>query len=70
MKKNFKHFLGFSAFLILTSLCFAQSSINNNDSKILSYQYVKKLNAVFDFVLQNYVDELDPKILYEGALKG
>lgn len=70
MKKYFKHFFGFSAFLFFTSLCFAQSSINNNDSKILSYQYVKKLNAVFDFVLQNYVDELDPKILYEGALKG
>ena len=70
MKKYFKHFLGFSAFLFFTSLCFAQSYINNNDSKILSYQYVKKLNAVFDFVLQNYVDELDPEILYQGALKG
>lgn len=55
--------------LCCSSLCFAESSVNQ-DNKISSFQYVKKLNSVFDFVLQNYVDELDPKILYEGALKG
>ena len=57
------------AFLLCTSQCFAESSVEN-DSKISSFQYVKKLNSVFDFVQQNYVDEIDPKILYEGALKG
>lgn len=31
---------------------------------------MKTINSVFDFVQQNYVEELDPKILYEGALKG
>lgn len=56
-------------FLCCSSLCFAESSVGQ-DNKISSFQYVKKLNSVFDFVLQNYVDELDPKILYEGALKG
>ncbi len=55
--------------LCCSTLCFAESSVNQ-DNKISSFQYVKKLNSVFDFVLQNYVDELDPKILYEGALKG
>lgn len=55
--------------LLLASQCFAQSS-SNTENKLSSFQYVKKLNSVFDFVLQNYVDELDPKILYEGALKG
>ena len=57
------------AFLLCSFQCFAESSVEN-DSKITSFQYVKKLNSVFDFVQQNYVDELDPKILYEGALKG
>ncbi|MBQ7752069.1 MAG: S41 family peptidase [Treponema sp.] len=59
------------SFLILTfaSQCFAQSSIDS-DSKISSFQYMKKLNSVFDFVQMNYVDDLDPKLLYEGALKG
>ncbi|MCR4579976.1 MAG: S41 family peptidase [Treponema sp.] len=68
--------LRYSVFLIVTILiifftsqCFAQSS-TNNDSKISSFQYVKKLNSVFDFVQQNYVDEVDPRVLYEGALKG
>ena len=56
-------------FLLCTAQCFAESSVEN-DSKITSFQYVKKLNSVFDFVQQNYVDEIDPKILYEGALKG
>lgn len=55
--------------LLCTSQCFAQSS-NAGDTKISSFQYMKKLNSVFDYVQQNYVDEIDPKILYEGALKG
>ncbi|MCR5063276.1 MAG: S41 family peptidase [Treponema sp.] len=54
--------------IIFTSQCFAESS--DKESKISSYQYLKKLNQVYDFVQQNYVDEVDPKILYEGALKG
>lgn len=31
---------------------------------------MREINKVFDIVQQNYVDELDPKILYEGAIKG
>ncbi len=67
MKKIIK--IIYFAILLLASQCFAESSIGN-DTKVSSFQYVKKLNSVFDFVLQNYVEELDPKILYEGALKG
>ena len=67
MKKTIKVI---AAVILLCSFqCFAESSVEN-DSKITSFQYVKKLNSVFDFVQQNYVDEIDPKILYEGALKG
>lgn len=51
------------------SFVFAQSR-NSNESKASSFQYMKKINSVFDFVQQNYVDEIDPLILYEGALKG
>ena len=67
MKKIFKAIA--IVFLLCSFQCFADSSVEN-DSKITSFQYVKKLNSVFDFVQQNYVDEIDPKILYEGALKG
>ncbi len=59
-----------SAVVLLCSFqCFAESSVEK-DSKITSYQYLKKINQVYDFVQENYVDEIDPKILYEGALKG
>ena len=58
-----------SVFILFTTQCFAESTVDS-DSKISSYQYLKKLNSVFDFVQKNYVDELDPEILYQGALKG
>ena len=69
-KLRYGIFIAVTLFIVFfTSQCFAQSSAEK-DSKISSFQYVKKLNSVFDFVQQNYVDEIDPKILYEGALKG
>jgi len=67
MKKFLKYIS--AAVLLCSFQCFAESSIEN-DSKITSYQYLKKINQVYDFVQQNYVDDVDPKILYEGALKG
>lgn len=77
MKKNINHkrirtFIYGFAFVIsilCTSQCFAQSS-TKKDTKASSFQYMKKLNNVFDYVQQNYVDEIDPSVLYEGALKG
>lgn len=53
---------------IFSSQCFAQSSIENQSNT--NQQYKKKINSVFDYLLQNYVEEVDPQILYEGALKG
>ncbi|HAH60951.1 MAG TPA: peptidase S41 [Treponema sp.] len=58
-------FLGVS---IVSSQCFAQSSVDNQS--VSNFQYMKKISAVFDYVQQNYVDEVDAKTLYEGALKG
>lgn len=53
---------------IFASQCFAQSSVA--DEKVSNFYYLKKLNSVFEYVQKNYVDEVDPKILYEGAIKG
>ena len=50
------------------SQCFAESPVGGE--AVSNFQYMKKISAVFDFVQQNYVDEIDPKVLYEGALKG
>ena len=68
MKKSIRSIIASAVVLLCTTQCFAKSSTQNN--KLSAYQYMKKLNSVFDYVEQNYVDELDPKILYEGAIKG
>jgi carboxyl-terminal processing protease len=58
----------FFAVSIVSSQCFAQSSV---DSQAVSkYQYIRRISSVFDYVQQNYVDEVDPRVLYEGAMKG
>ena len=33
-------------------------------------RYSSLFQNVYSFILQNYVDEVDPKLLYEGAMKG
>lgn len=35
-----------------------------------SRQYMELMNSIFDYVQRNYVDEVDARKLYEGALKG
>lgn len=56
---------------IFSSQIFAQSASSTaNQNKVSSFQYMKRINSVFEFLQQNYVDELDPKLLYEGALRG
>src|SRR5574344_104011 len=58
----------FFAVSIVSSQCFAQSSVDNQ--AVSKYQYIRRISSVFDYVQQNYVDEVDAKVLYEGALKG
>lgn len=56
---------------VFASQCFSQSSsesASNTNKK--SQKYMELMNGVFDFVQRNYVDELDPEVLYKGALKG
>ena len=61
----------FFVLTIFASQCFAQSSsatANSDANKRREYENL--LVSIYDFVHQNYVDEVDPKILYQGALKG
>lgn len=55
-------------FALALAQCFSQSGLS--DERQNNFYYLKKLNSVFEFVQQNYVDEIDPKVLYEGAMKG
>lgn len=63
--------LFFGLFLIIIPVGYAQTPSNTTvDKKLQSRQYLELLNSVFNFVQENYVDEVDPHILYEGAMKG
>lgn len=68
LKHKFNLFFLFFIISVFSSQCFAQSPANSSSSK--KFAYLNKFDSMFQFVLQNYVDEVDPKVLYEGAMKG
>jgi len=39
-----------------------------NSAQVRNYQ--NTMQNVFDFILRNYVDEVDPRVLFEGAMNG
>jgi carboxyl-terminal processing protease len=43
----------------------AQSRVQNSEG-----QYTAVIRNVFDFIQRHYVEEVDPKVLYEGAMSG
>lgn len=62
--------------LIAVAVCFlavavpdvsAQSASSSSDD---GRRYSQLLQNIYQFILQNYVDEVDPALLYEGAMKG
>lgn len=66
------HFvLAFLLVSIFASQCFAQSAAQSSKNTARdSRQYMEMMNGIFDFVQKNYVDDVDPAVLYRGALKG
>lgn len=57
-----------SAFCV--ALSFSAPSAYAQDSKAESQRYFSIFQSAFNFILENYVDEVDPKVLYEGAMQG
>ena len=51
--------------ITITPRAKAQSIIQNSTS-----QYIATIRNVFDFIQRHYVEETDPKVLYEGAMSG
>ncbi|MBQ3824916.1 MAG: S41 family peptidase [Spirochaetaceae bacterium] len=71
-KKSLKIYACASSFFVLTviaSQCFAQSGTLSSNAQT-SQQYMQQLYSVFDFVERNYVEEVEPKVLFEGAMRG
>ncbi len=54
--------------LVLTFTLVAIPPVNAQDQNV--QEYLSLLQSVYLYVLQNYVDEVDPQVLYEGAMKG
>ena len=80
--KNEKKFWAGTLLIVLISLVlvflptvsvFSQTAPKSDDNASYNAkkrQYIDMLGSVFDFVHRNYVDEVDPEILYQGAMKG
>ncbi|MBN2652933.1 MAG: S41 family peptidase [Spirochaetales bacterium] len=64
--------------LILTFIVFSISfTVKNNltltsaeDKQAEVKDYMQDMEETFNFILGNYVEEVDPKVLYEGAMSG
>jgi carboxyl-terminal processing protease len=64
-----------SAVVVLVVICSALSfsttgAYAQGTKKDASQQYIPLLQQAFNYILENYVDEVDPLLLYEGAMKG
>jgi len=48
----------------------ASAQGNNTASSAQSRSYINTMQNVFDFILRNYVEEVDAKTIFEGAMNG
>ncbi|MAG13507.1 MAG: peptidase S41 [Spirochaetales bacterium] len=56
--------ISFFALVAFSPVAVAQSGVTDSE------EYLKTFREVFRFIEENFVEEVDPKTLYEGALKG
>lgn len=59
----------FTAFAVYTPSVFAQTPAGG-DKTAQARQYMDLISSVFSYVMQRYVDEVDPEVMYQGALTG
>lgn len=62
----------FIVFSVFASQCFSQSNSSSSTGidSAKQRQFLKVIDQLYYFIQQNYVEDVDPQILYEGALKG
>lgn len=77
VNKNARDKIAWSATAVVAVLCSALSvaapsayaqGAGGNQAEL--QRYFNLFQGAFNFILQNYVDEVDPKTLYEGAMQG
>lgn len=52
------------------ALSFSSAGAYAQDAKAETQRYYSIFQSAFEFILENYVDEVQPKALYEGAMQG
>ena len=68
-----------AAFVVVTPSVFAQTgtyasssagTATTSEENVDPRAYAEWIYSVFNYVYANYIDEVDPKVLYEGAMRG
>ena len=70
--------LAVAAFVVVTPSVFAQTGTSTmaasasaaSDETVDPRAYAEWIYSVFNYVYNHYIDEVDPKVLYEGAMRG
>lgn len=69
--KNISRAMTIVALSVFASQCFAQSQALSADSKEADRRkYLEIINSLYYYIQEKYVDEVDARVLYEGALRG
>lgn len=61
---------GFFALSVPKAYAQSSRSTSADPARDDSRRYAQLLQTIYQFILQNYVDEMDPRELYQGAMKG
>ncbi len=69
-KKALKVTVGLFVFSLMASQCFAQSPSDTAGKSRRDREYLQLINSLYCYIQQNYVEEVDPELLYQGAIKG
>ncbi len=68
-RRGFVKAFFFLVLSVVASQCFAKSSAGD-EAQAQNQKYLEIINTLYYYIQQNYVEEVDPKTLYEGALRG
>lgn len=62
--------VAFCALFTLALIPGVAAQSNDTSTTVSTRYYTSAMQTVFDFILRNYVDEVDPIALFEGAMNG
>ncbi len=69
-KGLFKRYLPILAGILLALVTSVQCHAQSSKKDISSYQYLQVIEELYQYIQENYVEEVDPQTLYEGTLRG